>query len=404
MDNVTHALAGALLAAATCRRLGPGAGEPTSAFRRAAFVTGIVAAELPDADLLYAGAPMQMGNLGYLLHHRGHTHTVLFALVGAALVWAMALAFQRALREPENARPLLLLSIAGTLSHIALDYTNSYGVHPFWPVDRRWFYGDAVFIVEPWFWIVSLPALFLIARRTVWRVVCAGLLLAIVVASWRVSMVGAPVALALTLGAIAWFGALRLTPASARVTTALAGWCALELLFFVASGAARRAVREQVGAPYRDVALSPSPGDPFCYSAVLVRLDGDTYGAARATVAPFPRVRDVAACDGRDDAIGGARNASVLGTVAISWEPSWTAPIARLRELAASNCTAAAALRFVRVPVWEREGDGTTVLSDLRFGQGGGGFTTVRLVTGAPCPRLVPGWEFPRSDVLGLGS
>lgn len=403
MDNVTHALAGALLAAATCRSAEPHAGDSISTFRRAAFVTGIVAAELPDADLLYAGAPMQMGNLGYLLHHRGYTHTVLFALVGAALVWAIALAFQRTLREAHHARALLMLSIAGALSHIALDYTNSYGVHPFWPFLRRWFYGDAVFIVEPWFSIVSLPALFLVARRAVWRFLCVCLLLAIVVASWRVSMVGGPVALVLTLTSVAWWGALRYTPASSRVTTALAAWLALELIFFGASGAARRVVREQVGAPYRDVALSPMPGDPFCFSAVLVRQDGDTYGAARATVAPFPRVRDVFACAGRDNASVGEPDTGVAQTHAIRWEPSWTAPIAELRELASSNCTAAAALRFIRVPVWERNADGTTTLSDLRFGGGRGGFTAVRLIPGARCPDHVPDWEFPRRDLLGAG-
>ncbi len=43
--------------------------------------------------------------------------------------------------------------------HLALDFSNNYGVHPFWPVSNRWFYGDAIFIVEPWFWVVAIPLL-----------------------------------------------------------------------------------------------------------------------------------------------------------------------------------------------------------------------------------------------------
>ena len=39
------------------------------------------------------------------------------------------------------------------LGHLVLDSWNSYGVHPFYPFDMRWYYGDAMFIVEPWLWL-----------------------------------------------------------------------------------------------------------------------------------------------------------------------------------------------------------------------------------------------------------
>nr|MBA3913691.1 metal-dependent hydrolase [Terriglobales bacterium] len=35
------------------------------------------------------------------------------------------------------------------LSHILLDYTNAYGVRPFWPFSERWYSWDIVSIVEP---------------------------------------------------------------------------------------------------------------------------------------------------------------------------------------------------------------------------------------------------------------
>ena len=51
------------------------------------------------------------------------------------------------------------------LSHILLDFTNNYGVRPFWPFSERWISWDIVFIVEPVLLVVLtlgliLPALF----------------------------------------------------------------------------------------------------------------------------------------------------------------------------------------------------------------------------------------------------
>src|SRR5687767_242393 len=104
MDNVTHALAGLLLAETTVALVGRRSAEPPGAepsgagLRRTAAVIGVVGAELPDADLLYAGPIldlMDMGRLGYLLHHRGHTHTIVFALAGALVLWGIALLARR---------------------------------------------------------------------------------------------------------------------------------------------------------------------------------------------------------------------------------------------------------------------------------------------------------------------
>jgi inner membrane protein len=51
------------------------------------------------------------------------------------------------------------------LSHILLDFTNNYGVRPFWPFSERWISWDIVFIVEPVLLVVltlglTLPSLF----------------------------------------------------------------------------------------------------------------------------------------------------------------------------------------------------------------------------------------------------
>ena len=47
-----------------------------------------------------------------------------------------------------------MLSCLGGLGHTLMDFTNTYGVRPFLPFSRQWFYGDLVFIVDPWIWLI----------------------------------------------------------------------------------------------------------------------------------------------------------------------------------------------------------------------------------------------------------
>ena len=49
---------------------------------------------------------------------------------------------------------MVVLGYLGVYSHVFLDYLNNYGVRLLAPFDWRWFYGDALFIVDPWIWLV----------------------------------------------------------------------------------------------------------------------------------------------------------------------------------------------------------------------------------------------------------
>ena len=49
-------------------------------------------------------------------------------------------------------RRLLVLAYVGVISHPALDWLNVYGIRLLMPFSPRWFYGDALFIVDPWVW------------------------------------------------------------------------------------------------------------------------------------------------------------------------------------------------------------------------------------------------------------
>jgi inner membrane protein len=78
------------------------------------------------------------------------------------------LGVERAFVSPERRSrvgPLLVLSYIGVLSHVALDWLNNYGVRLLMPISGRWFYGDSVFIVDPWLWLVLGGGVWLARRR-----------------------------------------------------------------------------------------------------------------------------------------------------------------------------------------------------------------------------------------------
>jgi inner membrane protein len=54
---------------------------------------------------------------------------------------------------------LYLTALIAVLSHILLDWTNNYGVRPFFPFNPRWYAGSFVFIAEPVLWVLLAVAL-----------------------------------------------------------------------------------------------------------------------------------------------------------------------------------------------------------------------------------------------------
>jgi inner membrane protein len=66
--------------------------------------------------------------------------------------------------EPES-KQLLLLSFIAILSHPILDALNTYGMRWLMPFSGTWFYGDTLFIVDPWVWL-ALAAGIYFSRRS----------------------------------------------------------------------------------------------------------------------------------------------------------------------------------------------------------------------------------------------
>jgi inner membrane protein len=155
MDPVTHFLAGATLARAGFNRK-----------TALATITMTLGAEAADMDIV---ASLKGSAYGFI-EHRGITHTFIGVPVMAALVvgfvWLLDKLWQRWRRNsppvPVRRWGLLYLfaCIAG-LSHILLDFTNNYGVRPFYPFSRQWYAWDIVFIIEPLILAVLIAALVL---------------------------------------------------------------------------------------------------------------------------------------------------------------------------------------------------------------------------------------------------
>lgn len=168
MEPITHLLTGACIGRAGFNR-------------RTAYATvaATLAAEAADLDIFWTLA----GPVEGLKHHRGITHTFIavpaVAAVTVGAVWFYHVAKQwwskrsdaalsdtsSAYRRPQQVRWawLYLTTFIAASTHILLDWTNNYGVRPFFPFDPHWYAGSFVFIVEPALW-----ALFALAFIIPW--------------------------------------------------------------------------------------------------------------------------------------------------------------------------------------------------------------------------------------------
>ena len=127
-----------------------------------ATLTVTLAAEAPDLDVLSRFGGPAFG----FAHHRGFTHSFLGVPLDAAvvvgfvyLIWRLR---GRRLKDP-NLPPrwglLFFYACLAGLSHILLDFTNNYGVRPFWPFSEKWYSWDIVFIFEPVMFVILLLGL-----------------------------------------------------------------------------------------------------------------------------------------------------------------------------------------------------------------------------------------------------
>jgi len=269
MDPLAHTLIGATLAETGLKRLTP-----------LGTTTLVVAANAPDID---AVTYLIDGDLSLYLR-RGCSHGILAELLWPLVIAGAMLVFDRLLRwyspgrAPMRAGPTILLAAIGGITHPLFDWMNSYGIRLLMPFDGRWFYGDALFIIDPWLWLIAACAVAVAGTHTragtlLWLVAAmatSALVLLTPLAPW-------PAKLLWALG-IATVVGIRLLTGDERRVDALARGCLLSMAAYtvtmvlmgrIAAHQAEGSLRAAGVKPTQVVAM-PLPANPLRRDVVAV--------------------------------------------------------------------------------------------------------------------------------------
>ncbi|WP_156842373.1 metal-dependent hydrolase [Novosphingobium aquimarinum] len=159
MDNLTHSLAGWVLAETGLKRR-----------TRKGLAALVLAANMPDIDVFLGWVPWLP-----LATHRGFTHGLLGGVVVmppilAGLLWLLdrwqlsrGTSFRSGLSM--HFGWLLALCYLGAITHPLLDWQNTYAVQLMSPWNARWYHNDALFIIDPWIWLTLGLGIWLSRRR-----------------------------------------------------------------------------------------------------------------------------------------------------------------------------------------------------------------------------------------------
>lgn len=278
MDNLTHSLVGLAAAKAGLERLSPGA-----------TAVCLLAANAPDADvavLLFAD------RWTFLQYHRHITHSLLGVLILALLLPLLFWLGDRLIAKWRSRPPqvrlkgLVLASLIVSATHPFLDWTNNYGVRLLLPWSSKWFYGDLVFIVDPFIWLLFGSVVFLLTARRKWQLVFWGLVA--MVLTYLVMSTSAERGLAhASLLKIVWFAAITSLVLAYRFGAAerwgrRLAWSAFIILavYWMGLGVmhslalkeiqfAAAAIGNTKGESVTDMAAMPTLANPFRWLAVV---------------------------------------------------------------------------------------------------------------------------------------
>lgn len=356
MDNLTHTLFGLVLAKTRLGRSSP-----------TAVPVLLIGSNLPDLDVV---TRLFGGHAGYLEHHRGLTHAVIGivvqVLVLAVVAWWIEriTARERAASTPFARGSPLLAAAAGLFAHPLLDLMNEYGLRPWLPFSDRWIYGDLVFIVDPWLWLILGGTAACMGARTLRGDRAWGVLAALATALFVAKELGlvARGADELPRGFFAvWFAGLA-TVVVLRRRPARAGSSGIALrvgavvvaaylaLLTITRSVAEHAVREPMarvlgGAEPLSCNMSPRLATPFRWECIVCTADAaywfpiDVFGAVGEPRRLERRLNDPRIADPRNaDAVRAwrsfARHALVMvdeeGTATLTDARYWFTDFCRL--------------------------------------------------------------------------
>ncbi len=409
MDNVTHTLIGVLVGEAAAVLTKPSRDGLPQATRRALCVTTMaIGSNLPDLDFLYS--TVTGSKLDYLLHHRGHTHTFVVAIFIAAAMWLAFELWAKRRNQPisrTDRMTLAALALLAPMLHIAMDLTNNYGVHPLWPFDNRWFFGDSIFIVEPLLWAAIAPTLFFLRTRIA-RAICALILAIGIGLAFGSGMVPMPFAIAYSIFVARLLYAGWKLHARAAVMLGLSVWVFVSLVFITTSRIAERRVDMLAHAHFPaayilDRVLTPMPVNPICWEVIFIQQEAADLVLRRAMLSMMPTWIPAARCPGRSLDIpitAPLHRVAAIDSASLKWHGEVRSSSKLLSSLWNENCRVDAFMRFARAP-WLAHLERRWVIGDLRYDREEAlGFAEIEVEAHAePCPAWVPPWVPPRRDV-----
>ena len=395
MDNITHTLIGAAVGEAFFQvaRKKASADSPSRFYF---YLISMIANNFPDLDLLYRF--LDTSNLGYLLHHRGHTHTFIWLwpqLLILFLVFWVYLKYKKHEHFKKETWWLFITGAVGLHLHILMDYFNSYGVHPFHPFNNEWFYGDSIFIIEPLFWALCVP-LMLMSAKSKWKYL-------VLLPTVTIFSVG------LYFQAFSWlslciFGFTLLTATFLmlklselkRPFACILGFFVVISVFSVYRSVAYNTVisetkDERIGNVI-DVVLAPLPSNPFCWTVIFLDGNKENYRIHRGILNLLPKISgcpDLATMATKEvhRVLPEMKNTSY-----IDWIGFYKTTYGILLEEIETNCELKAWFQFARAPLRNKH-----FYSDVRFPGDELSFASMDTSKqiGASCPPYPAPWVPP---------
>jgi len=361
MDNLTHSLVAASLGRVGLSDKVPGG-----------TLSLIVAANLADLDVVSGF----WGDLYYLTYHRGLSHSLVGTFGLAAVLIGVLWLIARVRGHPASLGQISLSVFLAAATHPLLDLTNSYGLRPFLPFHDRWYYGDLVFIVDPYLWLILGGAVFLTAKRgrlgnTLWLIGAALASVATIIAAVAFGLWIPLVMWLVGIGAILFLrtrrGVFRVSMSAGALGAVLVYWGFLALIHWQTLKEYYPEVQARYpGTSREDISATPRPANPFEWDLFVETPDLVAYARAssfsteNAAFETIPRNRD---------------------------HPAATAAV--------STCPGAVFTHFARFPIFQISNvkDGPVVtIEDIRFTRLGRsrqfGTVTIRLDAPGeiPCP------------------
>ncbi|MCC7233234.1 MAG: metal-dependent hydrolase [Bacteroidia bacterium] len=157
MDSLTHIVFGACLGDAIAgKKLG-----------KKAMLWGAIASSIPDTDVI---TNFWMSRPDALLAHRGFTHSILFALLGAFLFSFLCIKFLKA--EKMTFRDWLFVWGSGLFFHIFIDACTAYGTGWFEPFSHSRISFNLLFVADPFYTLsllIATVALLILKKNSRWR-------------------------------------------------------------------------------------------------------------------------------------------------------------------------------------------------------------------------------------------